>query len=307
MKKTILRRSYMSGIVNGVRNLAFVALGVSFITSCSSGPSKEELTAKVDSLSIELSKSNKQVDDFMGVFNEVSEGFRQINEAENRISVQGGEIAGAPESAKDKLRSDLLFIQNRMKENRELIADLQNKLKNSNYKSSQLKKAVDTLTAELAAKANEIKALQEELAAKNIRVKELDEAVASLTNIKDELTAQNADNQKTISQQDKALNAAWYVVGSKKQLKEQKILTNTGLFKKGDVMEDANVNKEGFTQVDIRNTNEIVLGTKKAKVLTTHPEGSYSIVKNEEGVYTLKIEDAAMFWSVTRYLVVRTN
>lgn len=306
MKKTT-GKNYVNGIISGTKKLALVAFGVAMFASCSNGPSKEELAAKVDSLSVELANSNKEVDDFMGLFNEVSDGFRQINEAENRLAVQSGTMETAPASVKEKVRADLAFIQSRMKENRDLIAELQGKLKNSNYKSAQLKKAVESLTAELGAKAEEIKALQTELAAKNIRVKELDEAVASLTAIKEELTAQNAESQETIAEQDKALNTAWYVIGSKKELKEQKILTNTGLFKKGDVMEDADVNKDYFTKIDIRNTNDIVLGTKNAKILTTHPEGSYTIVEDETGMQTLKIVDADKFWSVTRYLVVRAN
>lgn len=305
--KTTERKKQMRNLITGTKKLAFVAIGVAMMASCNNGPTKEELTAKVDSLNVELAAANKEVDDFMGLFNEVSDGFRQINEAENRLAVQSGTMESAPASARDKVKADLAFIQSRMKENKELIAELQKKLKNSNYKSAQLKKAVESLTAELAAKTDEVKALQVELAAKNIKVKELDEAVESLTAIKEELTAQNSESQQTIANQDKALNAAWFVIGTKKELKEHKILTNTGLFKKGDVMEDAGFNKDYFTQVDIRNTNDIVLGTKNAKVLSTHPEGSYTVVKDGDGMLTLKIVDAAKFWSVTRYLVVRAG
>ena len=297
----------MRNLITGTKKLAFVAIGVAMMASCNNGPTKEELTAKVDSLNVKLAAANKEVDDFMGLFNEVSDGFRQINEAENRLAVQSGTMESAPASARDKVKADLAFIQSRMKENKELIAELQKKLKNTNYKSAQLKKAVESLTAELAAKTDEVKALQAELAAKNIKVKELDEAVESLTAIKEELTAQNSESQQTIANQDKVLNAAWFVIGTKKELKEHKILTNTGLFKKGDVMEDAGFNKDYFTQVDIRNTNDIVLGTKNAKVLSTHPEGSYTVVKDGDGMLTLKIVDAAKFWSVTRYLVVRAG
>ena len=84
-------------------------------------------------------------------------------------------------------------------------------------------------------------------------------------------------------------------------------VADTGLFKKGDVMEDSGFNKDYFTQIDIRNINEIVLGTKKAKVLTTHPEDSYTVVEGGDGMLTLKILDSTKFWSVTRYLVVRAG
>lgn len=307
MKKTTERKNYVNGFISGTKRVALVALGIAFLASCNNGPSKEELTARVDSLYIELNKSKNEVNEFMGLFNEVSEGFRKINEAEDRIAVQSGSLENAPAGFGENIKADLAFIQSRMQENKALIEELQSKLDKSNNRSAQLKKAVTSLTADLAAKADEVKALQEELAAKNIHITELDETVASLTAIKEDLVAQNAESNNTIAAQDAALNAAWYIIGSKKELKEQNILTNTGLFKKGDVMEDASVNKENFTQVDIRNTSDIALGTKKAKVLTTHPEGSYTIVENEDGLLTLKIIDNKLFWSVTRYLVVRAS
>ena len=307
MKKTFERKDCVSGVISVTKKVAFLAMGMAFLASCNNGPTKEELTAKVDSLSVQLVNTNKELDGYMGLINEVTEGFRLINEAEKRIGIQSCDVENGVHDIKDKIRYDLYFIQEQMKENRELIAELENKLKNSNYKSSQLNKTVKSLTAELATKSEEITALQAELAARNIRILELDETGASLNTIKDELTSKNNSSLQTIAEQDKALNTAWYVVGSKKVLKEQKILTNTGLFKRGDVMEDTGVNKECFTQVDIREINEIALGAKKAKVLTVHPEGSYTLVKGEDGLLTLNIVDINLFWSVTRYLVVRAG
>ena len=99
MKKTTERKNYVNGFISGTKRVALVALGVAFLASCNNGPSKEELTARVDSLNIELNKSNNEVNEFMGLFNEVSEGFRKINEAEDRIAVQSGSLENAVESA----------------------------------------------------------------------------------------------------------------------------------------------------------------------------------------------------------------
>ena len=87
---------------------------------------REELTAKVDSLSVQLVNTNKELDGFMGLFNEVTEGFRLINEAENRIEVQSGDVENGINGIREKVKYDLAFIQNKMNENRELIAELEN-------------------------------------------------------------------------------------------------------------------------------------------------------------------------------------
>ena len=97
------------------------------------------------------------------------------------------------------------------------------------------------------------------------------------------------------------MNKAWYVIAKKKALKEQNIL------KMGDVMEQADVVKDDFIEIDIRNVAEIPVGAKKARLLSAHPEGSYEIVKAADGMAVVKILAPQTFWSVTRYLVVRVR
>ena len=172
---------------------------------------------------------------------------------------------------------------------------------NSNYQSEQLKKAIKNLTAELNAKQQQIETLQSELAAKNIRIAELDEAVSDLNKNVDELSAENEVKTRTVEAQDKALNTAWYVFGTKSELKDQKIL------KRGDVLKDNDFNKDYFTQIDIRTDKVIKLYSKRAQLLTTHPEGSYVLEKDSEGQLTLKITNPTDFWSVSRYLVIQVR
>ena len=173
--------------------------------------------------------------------------------------------------------------------------------------SAQMKKAVESLTQELVAKTQRIEELQAELASKNIRIQELDAAVTGLSADKEALSAENEAKAKTVAEQDKALNTAWFVFGTKKELKDQNILTNTGLFQKKQVLKDSDINKDYFTQVDIRTTKEIKLYSKSADVLTTHPAGSYALEKDDKDQLVLKITNPKDFWSVSRYLVIQVK
>ena len=227
------------------------------LASCDGlGGSKSRLQAENDSLQAVLNERNAELDEMMGTFNDISEGFRQINAAENRVDLQRGALTEGSLSAKQQIASDIEFIRKQMEENKQQIAKLQEQLKNSRTNSAQLKRAVETLTQELVEKTKRIEELQAELASKNIRIQELDAAVTTLTTEKETLTAENEAKAQTVAAQDKALNAAWFVFGTKKELKDQRILTNTGVFKKGDVMQDANMNKDYFTQIDIRYAGE---------------------------------------------------
>ena len=53
-----------------------------------------------------------------------------------------------------------------------------------------------------------------------------------------------------------------------------------------------------------RDLEIIPLNTKKAKVMTSHPEGSYEITETEDGNKVLEIRDKEAFWSMSNYLVV---
>ena len=285
-----------------MKKLAVLFVCAAMLASCDGfkGGSKD-LKAENDSLLMELNQRNAELDDMMGTFNEVQEGFRKINAAESRVDLQRGTITENSASAKQQIASDIEFISKQMEENKALIAKLQAQLKNSSYNSAQMKKAVAALTAELNAKQQRIEELQTELASKNIRIQELDAAVSDLSAAKETLVAENEAKAKTVAEQDKSLNAAWFVFGTKSVLKAQKILQS------GDVLKSADFNKDYFTQIDIRTTKEIKLYSKRAELLTTHPAGSYELVKDDKGQLTLKITNPTEFWSISRYLVIQVK
>ena len=94
------------------------------MASCDSlsGGSKDQLKAENDSLLMELTQRNAELDEMMGTFNDISEGFRQINAAENRVDLQRGAVSEGSLSAKQQIATDIEFIQKQMQENKEQIA-----------------------------------------------------------------------------------------------------------------------------------------------------------------------------------------
>ena len=292
-----------------MKKVAILALCAAVMASCDnfSGGKKSQLQVENDSLKMELNQRNAELDEMLGTFNEISEGFRQINAAENRVDLQRGAVAEGSLTAREQIASDIEFIRAQMEENKQQIAKLQQMLKISKNTSAQLKRAVEQLTQELEAKAQRIEELQAELASKNIRIQELDAAVSDLTSQKEQLTIENEAKAQTVAQQDKTLHTAWFVFGTKKELKDQNILSGSGLFKKGEVMKDENVNKDYFTEIDIRTTKEIKLYSKSADVLTSHPAGSYELEEDDKGQLTLKIINPEQFWNVSKYLVIQVK
>lgn len=287
-----------------MKKIFWTIVCVSMLASCGNRAKNEALKAQNDSLVVALAERDAQMNDILEAFNEVQEGFRQINEAENRVDLQAGAVEGVTDA--QRIKEDIRFITEKLQSNREQIAKLEEQLKNSRYNSAQLKKTLANLKAELEARQQQIATLQSELAAKNIRIAELDDAVAGLTKNVSDLSAENAAQAATVASQDKALNTAWFVFGTKSELKEQKILTQKFLQKK-EVLKEADFNKDYFTQIDIRTDKNIKLYSKSAEILTDHPKGSYEWAEDTKGQLELNITDPNKFWSISRYLVIQVK
>ena len=287
-----------------MKKLLLLCVSVALLSSCGEMKRNEALKAQNDSLNVALAERDAELEGIMAAFNEVQEGFRLINEAENRVDLQSGAMEGA--SSAQKIREDIRFISEKLRTNRERIAELEKQLDNSKYASDQLKKAIAGLKEELAVKTQQIETLQTELASKNIRIAELDDAVAGLNQNVADLTAENAAKAAIVANQDVALNAAWFVFGTSSELKDQKIISKKFL-QKTKVLENEDFNKDYFTQIDIRTDKEIKLYSKDAKLLTAHPEGTYDLVKDDKGQLTLVITNPNKFWSVSRYLVIEVK
>ena len=287
-----------------MKKILFLLVGVALLSSCGEMQRNKSLKAENDSLNLALAERDAELEGIMEAFNEVQEGFRLINEAENRVDLNNSSREGA--TAAQKIREDIHFITEKLQDNRNRIAELEEQLKNSKYASSQLKKAITNLKEELAAKTQQIETLQIELASKNIRIAELDDAVAGLNQNVADLTAENKAKDAMVASQDKALNVAWFVFGTSSELKDQKIISKKFL-QKTKVLEDDDFNKDYFTQIDIRTDKEIKLYSKEAKLLTAHPEGTYELKKDAKGQLTLVITNPNKFWSISRYLVIEVK
>ena len=253
--------------------------------------------SQVDSLSRIIEQKDNEINDMMELFNEVEEGFRLISEAENRVNlVKNGEGADKAQ----RIRENIQFIQQRLSQNRELIAKLRQQLRESSIKGDQLKRTLDNLVKQLEEKDGQLRDLRAQLEAKDIHIAELDQTISDLHQDVDNLKGESQQKSNTINTQDKQLHTAWFVFGTKKELKEQGILDG------GKVLQ-CNFNKNYFTKIDIRVEKEIKLYSKSAKLLTMHPSSSYTLARDSKNQYVLRINNPQIFWSTSKYLVIQVK
>lgn len=264
----------------------------------------QSLKEQNDSLIRAKHQMQAELDEFMAAINLIEQNIEKIKSAENVVTLQtdNNEL---DDDTRKKINQDLAYLNEMLRANREELAKLKNNLKNSTLKTAELERSIARLSKELEAESIKVKLLYDQIAQKDSLIAQLGTTVEELgTNI-EELKNENEHKQEVIKEQDETIHTAWYVFGTRKELKEQNIVTSEGLFRSQRVLE-SDFNKNYFVRIDARKIKSIPLYSTRAKILTSHPKSSYTLEK-ENNYFILLIVDTQEFWSVSKYLVVEVD
>ena len=272
-----------------------------FVASCGREAKKkaEELQARTDSLMNQTMQKDEAINEFVRSINDIQSTLDTIKMKENVINLsteRGGELK---QTAKDQIKTDIQTIYSMMLKNKDQLAKLSKKLKAANMKVDELQKMVSRLEADIASKTAQLEDLREKLAKMNIKFEAASLKIDTLSKTVNEQGQKINDQTQTIAAQEEALNTAYYVIGTSKDLKKN------GVVKKSDVLAD--FNKELFTKIDIRQVTEISILSKKAKILSSHPSASYKFTGDKKVIQALQILDYKAFWSNSKYLVIMVD
>ncbi|MBO4602586.1 MAG: hypothetical protein J5651_05445 [Salinivirgaceae bacterium] len=287
-----------------MKRIAFIAaFGMLVLTQCTQGPSRQELITSNDSLQRVVVQKDSAIYSIMGTFTSIENNLQAIKERENIIALNanGNE---SKQTREEKINEDIQLIYKMMLQNREEVAKLQAQLKKANVKNSEMQQMIASLQDKIQEKDAEILKLTEELQNSNLKIEGLNALVNSMQYQLDSLRSDSELKLATIEGQDEALNTAYYIIGSEKELKELGVLDKRGKFAVGSKKAKAEFNQSAFTKIDIRETKKFDLnGAKKATVVTAHPLDSYTIY-GQKPVDSLVVNNYYNFWGSSKYLVI---
>lgn len=277
--------------------LAALAL-TTFLFSCAEDPTKsdqfKQLQEDKQRVSAESTLKDSTINEMFGAFNRVTENLRVIREKQGLLDSRKGGVENGV-NMEGSIVADLRAIDSLLAANKKIIGQLRRSAKEEGRKLSELEKTVLALEHSMTEKDTEIGLLKEQLTSTNA-------SLASMIELYQDKEQQATDQQQQLS-------TAYYTVGSQKELKANGILTKEGgLIGIGKVskLNTNGMNAAYFKKVDINQTTSVTVGTKKAKLITSHPEGSYKLVGDGK-VERIEITDPAKFWSVSKYLVVQAD
>lgn len=239
----------------------------------------------------EYEERDSILNDYLASFNEIEANLDQIKETHGFIVFSSANDPEFQTDVKTRIMEDINLLAELMADSRNKIALLSAELENSGIVIEELEKMIILQ--------------QQQLEAQHLEILKLEETLADLDQEFVELFEAYQDKSQLAEDQDAELNTAFFAYGSFKELKEAGVVTKEGGFigigaakKLAD-----DFTKEYFTKIDIREKTEIILASKSAELVTTHPADTYEIV-GTDSAEKLVITDPVAFWSVSKYLVI---
>lgn len=253
-------------------------------------PVKDSLTNETNRLSGMNAEQAAALDSFFRAMNDIQANLDEIREKEKMIARDTAR--GDVNSRKDQITRDIQEIYDLMVLNKQRLASARKNLKDANLQIASMQTTIDQLNTTLATRESEIVVLKDDLEKKNLELSNLSMNYQEL---------EQESNAKT-----EQLNTAYYAFGSKKELESQGVIsTEGGVIGLGKTVKlSSTPNTEYFTQIDLTKVSEIQLSAKKAKVVSSHPTGSYRIDGVDGRADKLVITNPTQFWSLSKYLVV---
>ena len=240
-------------------------------------------------------------------YNELNEFLGVIATGMDSLALQEGKILSPGESpalSRDQIKKNLEAYKQTLDNQRLQITALEKKLQTNQKYSTHLRSIITTMKQQLAQKDEEIANLRKLVDDKNVDINRLKENVNTLQQRTEMQAGLIVSQQETILAQDAKIKTAYLKIATKKELKEQGLLTKKFLGK--TKVDFSNLDKSLFKAIDKAETSKIEIPAKEAKLMTPQPADSYRIDK----VHTsnvLTIINPERFWGVSDFVIIQID
>jgi chromosome segregation ATPase len=273
----------------------------------------ELLNQQNSTLNTTIDNRDSLVNEMAGMFDEIEQNLTFVrNKRDQMISVpqEGGK------SQKEILVADIKLMNEMLEESSKKIEELDKMLKASGIDIKSFKNKIAQLNTSIAEQDNNIQQLRAELEQRDYKIADMDSQIVQLksdiASKEDSIEYKSqiiAEKSQTIEEKENEMNEVYFVAGTYDQLADKGVLTKEGGFMgigKNKAIRD-DVTENNFEKLDMRNTSHFKLNTKKAKLISQHPDNSYRLVEQNDKIAFLEIENPAEFWKLTKYVIVETK
>jgi len=265
------------------------------------------LQAEKQNVTANLQERDSLVNELVASMNDIEANLKFIKEKRQQLSIETAKEGGRDQ--KQAIIDDINLMNEMLEKSSSHINDLEKKLKNSGFEISSLKKKIASLNESVEEQNVQIAELRK-------TIDEKDFMITDMNNQIDDMKVQIAQKSDTLQQKEDVitqktneLNKAYVAYGSYKELKDKGLLTKDGgfLWLGRHTSLQENFDDTNFTELDIRDTQNIPLFSQKVKMISEHPDSSYSFVEEDGQIAYLHIDNPEEFWKISKYAVIETK
>lgn len=289
-----------------MRSFLILFLSCVCITSCKQDQAKmaagnHSYEDEIQFLKSENLRKDTMITQSIAYFNEIERNLANIEMQEKQIRdafvTYGQKHTGNKETLLEKIKlMNSLRIENARK-----LSLLQQKLDTLNVAQKEFKELFTRLQFEIKQKDKTIAMLQKILAQKDKKYSELFEEYQKQVDI-------NLQQEVVYKEITSTVNTVYYAIGTQKELKANNVINvKKKLLTSNEFDIKSKFNEAYFTAVKINEFQDVVVDSKSIRLVGSHPENSYEIVKEGNNKVRLRILDSQNFWKVSRYLIIVTN
>ena len=283
-----------------------IVLSTVLFFSCNNKQKEENAELKQEIITLQqenmlLKSKQRQVKstivEYQRYLEEIDENLKQISESNNLISFWRLELSEGT-TVEERISQRMAAISVLLKNSRLKIIALDNNLNELRRTSSDQSKEIYNLERRLKNAAREL--IDQE--------NEFNQLAKSLENEIDNLEAPYEEQLAVTNTLLKIINRAYYCIGTKKELMNKGIVNSEGGFIGiGEVkVLNANSSEDLFQLIEKNNTETISLPSKRIKLITEHPQSTFTITEQGNSK-AINILDKKAFWKLGNYLVVQID
>jgi len=280
---------------------AFV-LCMLLITGCNND--KEELQKQLadaqnarTSLQQDITDRDAYYEQVMKSVNEVYTDLEKARIKEGELKKKGAELEGPAQytnaQSRDRLIQNINEIGSSLQENRKKIAALQVRMKDFKGQIAGLNSLIENLKTSIQEREQSITQLQ-------AKVEGLQATMAEKTKVIE-------DRDMMISDQQRTLNTAFYIVGTRDELKKKGIISDEGGFLWGllgsTTVMNTSADPSEFTPIDKTKDQTIKVDGRIAEILPRRNTDLFAATQKEDNLSELTITSPGRFWQ-EHYLVI---
>lgn len=285
-----------------VFTLVLIVANICLLFSCTS--KKEELREQhlKDSFNSLVTAQKNEIETMLSQMKDIDNSLNDLAAQYTELQSITNNMEGNNETLAKSIVEKINAMADMIAADKEKIKALQSNLhrqKNSFAENKRLQEQLVSLNGRLSDRETEILNLTKQLQEKNANISDLNSQVANLQQ-------EAKKNKSELSKLEDERYSAYFIVGTKKELKKARVIDAEGGFIGiGKTLTlAANSNIDNMQKIDMRNVDEIPLTGGKVKLITPHPTASYTLQGGANKATSIKIESTTEFWKNSRLLVI---